>query len=217
MTPADAVGKQLSWLDGRDREAGPRETNPEVATWHPQLSCPGQVWEKGGAEEDSGRQVQCPALWRSYFLLFFCSRACAASFRAGQTCPAATRNIFPWERASFRVNLRQLQGLVMGEQEGMTSKILMLLIFFSPNLERRHGVGVQDEVGRGKCEPLTLFPGPVKALHTHESPGLVTGRIPSQRGGWSSSAIRAGSYLYLTRNFKWKPSEYVPMWMRECI
>lgn len=43
MTLADAVGKQLSWLDGRDREAGPGKTNPEVATWHPPafLSRPG--------------------------------------------------------------------------------------------------------------------------------------------------------------------------------
>lgn len=43
MTPADTVGKQLSWLDGRDREAGLGETNPEVAMWHPPafLSRPG--------------------------------------------------------------------------------------------------------------------------------------------------------------------------------
>lgn len=47
-------------------------------------------------------------------------------------------------------------------------------------------MGVQGGVGRGKCEPLTLFPGPVRALHTHESPGLVTGGIPSQRGGWKA-------------------------------
>lgn len=42
-------------------------------------------------------------------------------------------------------------------------------------------MGVRGGVGPGKCEPLTLFHWPVKALHTHECPGLVTGPIPSQR------------------------------------
>lgn len=65
---------------------------------------------------------------------------------------------------------------------------------------------------------LTLFPRAPRALCTHESPGAGHELKPHPRTGLErGSAIGAGSYLPLMRNFKGDPSEEVLQGMQECI
>lgn len=167
--------KDSSWQRGpaalqagwKGREEGLGQTNPEVAKWHP--GSPQARWED--KKEQSRVHAQLSS-WVTFSCSFCCGGRTASPGR-GQASGPIEGNFKDW---------------VMGGQAGPTSKFLMLLVFFSMAF-RVEGEGEEDEVRVvewGRVETKWVSDFVYREAQTLYSPGLITAKTSSQRGGWKA-------------------------------